>query len=77
MTRWLVRALLALLTTAALAPDANAQTTPQGPNEWLGDASDQACRLPLSRQIQNGNVGKDVAYGCMQDERCKTEISRR
>ena len=62
---------------ARCAPGAQAQTTPQGPNEWLCDASYQDCRAPLIRLIQNENVGIDVAFWFMQDARYKTEIISR
>ena len=75
--RWMVRAALAVASFTVLAPAAQAQTTPQGPNEWLCDASYQDCRLPLIRLIQNENVGIDVAFWFMQDARYKTEIIRR
>ena len=73
---WL-RAVLATLITVALPRQARAQTTPQGPNEWLCDASYQDCRAPLIRLIQNENVGIDVAFWFMQDARYKTEIISR
>jgi phosphatidylserine/phosphatidylglycerophosphate/cardiolipin synthase-like enzyme len=75
--RWMTRVTLALTTLLALAPAARAQTTPQGPNEWLCDASYQDCRWPLIKLIQNENVGIDVAFWFMQDARYKTEIIRR
>ena len=75
--RWLARVAIATVGIALLAPGAQAQTTPQGPNEWLCDASYQDCRAPLIRLIQNENVGIDVAFWFMQDARYKTEIIRR
>jgi phosphatidylserine/phosphatidylglycerophosphate/cardiolipin synthase-like enzyme len=75
--RWFLRAVLASLFTVALPQIAAAQTTPQGPNEWLCDASYQDCRAPLIKLIQNENVGLDVAFWFMQDARYKTEIIRR
>src|SRR4051812_38956493 len=77
MIRSIVRAAVALMTIQAFASAANAQTTPQGPNEWLCDASYQDCRSPLIKLIQNENVGIDVAFWFMQDARYKTEIIRR
>src|SRR5262245_59414472 len=71
-----VRAALALM-LLGLARSASGQTVPQGPNEWLCDASYQDCRAPLIRLIQNENVGLDVAFWFMQDARYKTEIIRR
>src|SRR5580765_804149 len=75
--RGMVRAALAIVSVAALASGVQAQTTPQGPNEWLCDASYQDCRAPLIRLIQNENVGIDLAFWFMQDARYKTEIIKR
>ncbi|MCU1382881.1 MAG: hypothetical protein JWL71_1578 [Acidobacteria bacterium] len=75
--RWMVRAALALAGVGAFASTVRAQTTPQGPNEWLCDASFEDCRTPLIRLIQKENVGIDVAFWFMQDARYKTEIIRR
>lgn len=61
----------------AVAPGAHAQTTPQGPNEWLCDASYQDCRAPLIQLIRNETVRIDVAFWFMQDARFKTEIIKR
>src|ERR1700757_2828884 len=76
---WLIvrRALLAILFLGATAAKVAAQTTPQGPNEWLCDASYQDCRAPLIKLIQQENVGLDVAFWFMQDARYATEILRR
>ena len=71
------RALLALLMLTAAAQRLSAQTTPQGPNEWLCDASYQDCRAPLIKLIQQENIGLDVAFWFMQDARYATEIIRR
>ena len=70
-------ALLALLMLAAAAQKLSAQTTPQGPNEWLCDASYQDCRAPLIKLIQQENAGLDVAFWFMQDARYATEIIKR
>ena len=62
---------------AAAAAKLAAQTTPQGPNEWLCDASYQDCRAPLIKLIQQENAGLDVAFWFMQDARYATEILKR
>jgi phosphatidylserine/phosphatidylglycerophosphate/cardiolipin synthase-like enzyme len=69
--------LLATVTVLAVASGALAQTTPQGPKEWLCDASYQDCRAPLIDLIQKETVGIDLAFWFMQDARFKTEIIRR
>ncbi|MEA2462745.1 MAG: hypothetical protein QOJ98_492, partial [Acidobacteriota bacterium] len=73
----MTRALLAVVAVLAVASGAIAQTTPQGPKEWLCDASYQDCRAPLIDLIQNETVGIDLAFWFMQDARFKTEIIRR
>jgi len=75
--RWAMHAALAIASMLAAAPVAHAQTTPQGPKEWLCDASYQNCRTPLLDLIRNENVGIDVAFWFMQDARFKTEIIKR
>ena len=76
-SQYVRRALLALLMLAAAAQKLSAQTIPQGPNEWLCDASYQDCRAPLIRLIQQENAGLDVAFWFMQDARYATEIIKR
>jgi len=71
------RALLAVATLLAVGSSARAQTTPQGPNEWLCDASYQNCRTPLLNLINNETVGLDVAFWFMQDTRYETAIIAR
>ena len=44
--RWVMRGLMALLALGA-ATGAAAQNNPQGPKEWLCDASYRDCRAPL------------------------------
>jgi phosphatidylserine/phosphatidylglycerophosphate/cardiolipin synthase-like enzyme len=56
---------------------ARAQNTPQGPKEWLCDASYQDCRSPLLNLINNETVGLDVAFWFMQDARYETAILAR
>jgi len=75
--RWVTRALLAILALGVAAPSAVAQNNPQGPNEWLCDASYQDCRTPLIELIQKETVGLDVAFWFMEDARFKTEIIKR
>ena len=75
--RWAMQAALAIASVLAAAPVAHAQTTPQGPKEWLCDASYQNCRTPLIDLIRNESVGIDVAFWFMQDARFKTEIIKR
>jgi phosphatidylserine/phosphatidylglycerophosphate/cardiolipin synthase-like enzyme/regulation of enolase protein 1 (concanavalin A-like superfamily) len=77
LKQWVTQAVLAVATVMATTPRVQAQTTPQGPNEWLCDASYQDCRAPLIQLIQTETVGIDVAFWFMQDARFATEIIRR
>ena len=77
LCRSVKRAVLTIATVAAMTAGAHAQTTPQGPNEWICDASYQNCRTPLIDLIRNETVGIDVAFWFMQDARFMTEILRR
>jgi regulation of enolase protein 1 (concanavalin A-like superfamily) len=74
---WVMRLVLACASVVAMAPRAHAQTTAQGPKEWLCDASYQDCRSPLIRLIQTETMGIDVAFWFMQDARYETEILKR
>ena len=74
---WWVTALLAAAFMLPAGARAYAQTVPQGPNEWLCDASYQNCRTPLLNLINNETVGLDVAFWFMQDTRYQTAIIAR
>ena len=70
--RWLVRVLLAAA-ALLISSTVHAQTTPQGPNEWLCDASYQNCRTPLLRPHQQ----RDRRASTSRSGSCRTRATRR